>query len=123
MTKTTDTPENNATTAMEATATTTELQTAETALIAGYKPPAGVAAGVDFLRKAFDEGAHVLWTTKGAKGGRVAEISGVLAEIDGIRRVVEIHGYESGGFKFFGEALGKTPEDQADSLRRFYTAG
>lgn len=118
-----ESPANPPASTPEAPATTTALQAAENTLLAGYRPPVGVAAGVDFLRKEFDEGAHVLWTTKGAKGGRVAEISGVLVEVEGIRRVVEIHGYETGGFKLFGEVPGKTPEEQAIALRGFYTAG
>lgn len=121
MTKPTDNPENTAATAPEAPATTTALAAAETALLAGYKPPVGVAAGVDFLRRTFDEGSHVLNTTKGAKGSRTTDISQVLVEVDGIRRVIEVHGFESGAYKLFGEVPGKTEDALAAAISHFYT--
>lgn len=107
--------------ASEAPATTTALAAAETALLAGYKPPVGVAAGVDFLRRAFDETAHVLNTTKGAKGSRTTDISQVLVEVDGIRRVIEVHGFESGAYKLFAEVTGKGEDAQADAIRHIFT--
>jgi hypothetical protein len=120
MTKPTDTPENPAADAPKADAPTTALAAAEAVLIAGYKPPVGVAAGVAFLREKFDESAYVLNTTKGPKGTRITEISSVLVEINGIRRVIEVQGFESGNFKLFGEIAGKTPEALAASLGAMY---
>ena len=121
MTKPTNTPENIAVEATEAPATTTALQTAENALLAGYKLPVGVAAGVDFLRRAFDETAHVLNTTKGAKGSRTTDISQVLVEVDGIRRVIEVHGFESGAYKLFAEVPGKGEYAQAVAISHIFT--
>lgn len=125
MTKPTENPENPAPNAPETTSrvTTTEtaLSTATSTLLAGYKPPAGVAAGVDFLRRAFDETAHVLNTTKGAKGSRTTDISQVLVEVDGIRRVIEVHGFESGAYKLFAEVTGKGEDAQADAIRHIFT--
>jgi hypothetical protein len=124
MTKPSDTPAADATVTETQTATTTAPQSEAdklTATLASqYKPPVGVAAGVEFLRKHFDEGAHVLTSGKGAKGSRVAEVSTVLVEIDGVRRVVEIHGFESGAFKLFAEVPGKGDEAIASWLSRMY---
>lgn len=89
-------------------------------LVAGYTPPVGVAAGVAFLREAFDEGAYVLNTTKGPKGTRITEISAVLTEINGIRRVIEVQGFESGAFKLFGEIAGKAPDALKASINAMY---
>jgi hypothetical protein len=123
MTKTNDAPAADA--AEDQTTTTAPQSEADklTATLASqYKPPVGVAAGVEFLRKHFDEGAHVLTSGKGAKGSRVAEVSTVLVEIDGVRRVVEIHGFESGAFKLFAEVPGKTDEVIAGWLSGMYAA-
>lgn len=120
MTKPADTPENTAAEAQNADASTTALAAAEAALIAGYKPPVGVAAGVAFLRERFDEGAYVLNSSKGPKGTKMTEVSQVLAEINGIRRIIEVQGFESGAFKLFGEIAGKTPDALAASVSAMY---
>jgi hypothetical protein len=121
MTKPTDNPENSAVETTESSTTTTALAAAESALLAGYKAPVGVAAGVDFLRRAFDETAHVLNTTKGAKGSRTTDISQVLVEVDGIRRVIEVHGFESGAYKLFAEVPGKGEDAQAVAISHIFT--
>jgi hypothetical protein len=129
MTKTSDTPATDApkTDDQTAAATTTtppqsEAEKLTATLASQFKPPVGVAAGVEFLRKHFDEGAHVLTSGKGAKGSRVAEVSTVLVEIDGVRRVVEIHGFESGAFKLFAEVPGRGDAAIAGWLSGMYAA-
>jgi hypothetical protein len=111
MTKPSDTTAADAPKTETQTTTTTapqsEADKLTAALAAQYKPPVGVAAGVEFLRKHFDEGAHVLTSGRGAKGTRVTETATVLVEIHGTRRIVEIHGYESGAYKLFAEVPGK----------------
>jgi hypothetical protein len=85
-------------------------------LIAGYKPPVGLAAAVALMRNAFDEQAHVLWKAGGPRNSHTEEIGAILVEIGDNRRVILATGLQSGAFKLFAEVSGKTPEAMALEL-------
>lgn len=86
----------------------TEAQRLEAEALANRVQPVGLAAAIERLR-AIDEDAHVLWRTNGPRNSHITELAGVLAEVEGQRRVFIVQAFSSGKTRFWSECATDWP--------------
>lgn len=86
----------------------TEAQRLEAEALASRVQPVGLAAAIERLR-AIDEDAHVLWRTNGPRNSHITELAGVLAEVEGQRRVFIVQAFSSGKTRFWSECATDWP--------------
>lgn len=75
---------------------------------AARTPPVGLNAAIERLRE-LDEDAHVLWRTSGPRNSHIDELAGVLAEVEGARRVYIVQAFASGKVRFWAECAPDWP--------------
>lgn len=81
--------------------------------------PKGVAAAMVFLRQE-DPDAQVMWETRGPRHSHIENVSQVMCEIYGTRRMMVVLSYASGQFKVFGEVAEKDPAKLVGKLTEMY---
>lgn len=84
--------------------------------LATREQPTGLNAAVEMIRAKLDEEAHVLWTANGPRRSHIESFGGVLAQVDGVRKILIVQVMASGAFKVWCEVDGKTGADQVAHL-------